>query len=201
VGATFHAWAAEDYAAHLEQTEDGRRLLAEYRERFAQQDLRPLLDAIGQPEGDNWTPGQVATQGRVQDLLVDERLRATFIPLGSEPSSPTDLDADRAALGRLGELFTTLVHDRVDDHGSGLIAWDPRIADQLPGGWAKSAPLVVGHTEPSRTLLHLTDKGVVARWPHGSDGLWVFGFDKFTTWVEWCEESFTHLLEDGGNDQ
>ena len=194
--ATFHQWAAEDYAAQLEQTEAGRRRMAEYRDRFEQQDLRPTLDAIGQPVCDQWTPGQVATLGRVQDLMLDGRLQAMLIPLGSEPSSPTDLDVDRSVLDRLGELFTTLVHQQVDDCGNGIIAWDPRIAHQLPGGWTKSAPLVIGNTDPSRTLLHLTDKGVVARWPHGSDDLWLFGFEKFTTWFEWCDESFTHLLDD-----
>ena len=36
---------------------------------------------------------------------------------------------------------------------------------QAPG-WA---PLEVGYTRPSRTLLHLTEFGAVARWPYGHD--------------------------------
>jgi hypothetical protein len=201
VGATFHAWAAEDYAEQLEKTEDGRNRLAEYRERLTQPDMRPVFDAIGQTEDDHWTAGQVATAGRVHDLLVVGQLKAILIRVNHAPSRPTDLEADRVALAGLSDLFTTLVHDRIDDAGNGLIAWGPSIAHQIPGGWAKSAALVIGHTDPSRTLLHLTDKGVVVRWPYGSQDLWVFGFDKFTTWVEWRDESFAHLLGDGADDQ
>jgi hypothetical protein len=201
VGATFHAWAAEDYAEQLEKTEDGRERLAEYRERIAQPDLRPVFDAIGQTEDDQWTAGQVATMGRVHDLLAVGQLKCILIRLNYTPSRPTDLEADRAALSGLGDYFTTLLHKRIDDDSSGLISWDPGIAHQIPGGWGKTAALVIGDTEPSRTLLHLTDKGVVARWPHGSEDLWVFGFDKFTTWVEWRDESFALLVGDGASDQ
>ena len=37
-----------------------------------------------------------------------------------------------------------------------------------------SAPLEVGDSWPSRTLLHLWEDGAVARWPYGSKLIWLF---------------------------
>lgn len=37
-----------------------------------------------------------------------------------------------------------------------------------------SAPLEVGDSWPSRTLLHLWEDGAVARWPYGSELIWLF---------------------------
>lgn len=40
-----------------------------------------------------------------------------------------------------------------------------------PAGWA---PLEVGDSWPSRTLMHLWQHGTVARWPYGSNLIWLF---------------------------
>lgn len=45
-----------------------------------------------------------------------------------------------------------------------------RPATRSPG-WA---PLEVGDSWPSRTLLHLWQFGAVARWPYGSEVIWLF---------------------------
>lgn len=45
-----------------------------------------------------------------------------------------------------------------------------RPATQAPG----LAPLEVGDSWPSRTLMHLWQYGAVARWPYGSDLIWLF---------------------------
>jgi hypothetical protein len=43
-----------------------------------------------------------------------------------------------------------------------------------------SAPLEVGDSWPSRTLMHLHQYGAVARWPYGSNLIWLFiNFDRF----------------------
>lgn len=39
---------------------------------------------------------------------------------------------------------------------------------------AGSAPLEVGDSWPSRTLMHLHQYGAVARWPYGSELIWLF---------------------------
>ncbi|MFB7275425.1 hypothetical protein [Streptomyces sp. NPDC056244] len=41
----------------------------------------------------------------------------------------------------------------------------------LPSGWA---PLEVGDSWPSRTLMHLRQYGAVARWPYSSKRIWLF---------------------------
>lgn len=38
----------------------------------------------------------------------------------------------------------------------------------------RSAPLEIGHSSPSRVLLHLREVGAVARWPYGSDRIRLF---------------------------
>lgn len=197
--ATFHAWAAEDYAAHLAATEAGRSSLDDFRQVLAQPELQEYTEAIGQP-ADGWTPGQVASLGRVHLLASERSLGVLRIPVGRAPS-PGDRAADRVALAILGTLFTTLVYDAPADDGDGLFSWDERIADQLPGGWTNSAPLAIGPVDASRTLLHLTDRGTVARWPQGSPDVWLFGFPSFTSWFEWREESFASVLGDSGTDQ
>lgn len=46
---------------------------------------------------------------------------------------------------------------------------------------AGSAPLEVGDSWPSRTLLHLWEEGTVARWPYGSELIWLFvNFKRFS---------------------
>lgn len=44
------------------------------------------------------------------------------------------------------------------------------IVRTVADGWA---PLEIGSTTPSRTLLHLLEAGAVARWPYGSDHIWL----------------------------
>lgn len=42
----------------------------------------------------------------------------------------------------------------------------------------RRAALEVGATAPSRTLLHLKEEGILARWPYGSDRIWlIVNFD------------------------
>lgn len=38
----------------------------------------------------------------------------------------------------------------------------------------RSVPLEVGDSWPSRTLMHLKQYGAVARWPYGSELIWLF---------------------------
>lgn len=197
MGTTFDVWAAEDYAAQLEATEDGRSLLKDFRDALNHPHLQDYISAIGQP-ADGWTPGQVASMGRIHLLFAEDRIGVMRIPVGSPPSSGNRA-ADRAALEKLGELFTVLVYDQTtDEDGDGLFAWDQRLAEKLPGGWTNSAPFAIGSTDASRTLLHLTDRGSVLRWPEGSSELWLFGFTSFTRWFEWREESFQFALSEDG---
>jgi hypothetical protein len=45
------------------------------------------------------------------------------------------------------------------------------IVQTIADGWA---PLEIGSTMPSRTLMHVIQEGVVARWPYGADSIWLF---------------------------
>ena len=189
---TIHARAADEFANHLQETEDGRRSLAQYQQMIANPTYKEFTDAVAQPYS-GWTTGQVAALGRVHTLVYAGHVRGIRIRLGVEPSKDAARDTNRAKLQRLPEDFTATVHDGLSHDGDGILSWAPDIVADLPGGWAKDAPLEIGHTDASRTFLHLAETGVVARWPYHSEDIWLFGFTSFTTWASWTEASFAFL--------
>jgi hypothetical protein len=196
VSTTVHARAADQFASSLQGTEDGRRKLAQYQQMIADPTYKDFTAAIGQPYH-GWTVGQVAALGRVHSLLYSGRITAIRIDVGAEPSRDSARDTNRAKLQQLPEDFVTTVYDGLSHDGDGLLTWDPGIADDLPGGWAKNAPLEIGHTDASRTFIHLAEHGVIARWPYNAKDIWLLGFPSFTAWADWTTDTFTRLLDDG----
>jgi hypothetical protein len=192
---TIHARAAEEFALRLQQTEEGRRILAGYHELVKDPSHKEYVDAIGQPYT-GWDIGQVAVLGKVHTLFANGLIGSIRVKVGAEPSQDAARDANRAKLQQLPDCFVTMVHDGLSHDGDGIFSWQPAVAEDLPGGWAKSAPLEIGHTDASRTFIHLAEHGVIARWPYGSEDIWLFGFTTFSLWAEWHYESFS-FLEDG----
>lgn len=196
----FHVWAADAYAAELQQTEEGREDFATYRAEQTDPELAEYVAAIGQPPG-GWTDGQIAAFGRLHTLFANNGpLNAFCVPVPAAPSDPVDRSADRATLQSLPEYFTAVVHDEPgnrDDDSDGILSWTPEIAAKIPGGWADPlCALDIGPIDASRTLLRLIDCPVTARWPAGSPVLWLFGFARFTDWLAWTEDSFAFVVPD-----
>lgn len=160
------------------------------------------VDAIGQifrADPGRWPMEQVAAftavhtklcSGEVLQVLIgcegmdggpkpDRKRRENAAKLADLPS-PFEAEVD--ATQNAGDYDGTLKwHAPIRMYGAtGAVFLDPcrRSAKQPVGivrtitdGWA---PLEIGYTQPSRTLLHLLEMGAVARWPYGSDYIRLF---------------------------
>ncbi|MEU5097601.1 hypothetical protein [Streptomyces sp. NPDC020996] len=195
MGATIHAHSAEQFAGKLRQTDDGRRILASYRDLIADRNARPYVDAIAQPYS-GWSDGQVAALARVDALVASGAVRKVRVPVDATPGR----DRDRA--GNLGKLtrglppeFSAEVYEGLSHDGDGLLSWSPEAPMPWTDGrsefseplsaWHSWAPLEIGHTDASRTVLHLAQTGIVARWPYRSEDVWVFSFASYEAWADW----------------
>lgn len=178
-----HAREAEEFARLLRQTPDGSKALDSCQQLLEDPEQRDFTAAVGQPY-DGWTDGQLSALGKVAALYYGEQFDVVRIPAGACPSNGSP-DVDRARLAKLPDLFVPLVYDRPTEDGDGIFSWRAPAAPGLPCGWAHSAPLSIGYADASGTLQHLTQRGVVARWPYGSEYVWLFGFTSFTAWVTW----------------
>ena len=176
--------ATETYAARLRATDQGRQILASHRDLIRDRSARPYVDAISQPYS-GWTDGEVAALAQVHSFVTDGRVRKVRVPVEAEPGRDKDRDGNRALLAAgLPEEFTSVIYDGNSHQGDGLLSW----TDDTPlpfSSWHTSAPLEVGYTNASRTYLHLLDTGIVARWPYGSEDIWIIGFADYDMWAEW----------------
>lgn len=178
-----HAREAEEFARLLRQTEDGSKALDSCQQLLEDPEQNDFTAAVGQPY-DGWTDGQLSALGQIAALYQGEEFDVIRIRVGAAPSNGYP-DVDRCRLAKLPDLFVPLVYDRPTPSGDGIFSWKAGASADLPCGWAHSAPLSIGYADASRTFQHLTDRGAVARWPHGSEDLWLFGFTSFTSWVAW----------------
>lgn len=178
---TLHARAAEGFASRTRQSEHGRAALASYQQLTADHGSAPYIRAIGHPYA-GWTDGQVAALAKVDAFVRAGDVRAVLIPVGMTPSR----DRHREGNGRkltegLPSEFTASVYDGTDHDGDGLLGWGPGTLSS----WCTSAPLEIGYTDASRTVLHLLESGRVARWPYGSEDVWLFSFTTEDAWWSW----------------
>jgi hypothetical protein len=120
-----------------------------------------------------------------------------MISTGGSPGSDVDRAGNAAKLALTHKRFTAELD--IDQNGAdcdGSLAWKGEleirkptgefffrhlcaqsthaplvVPSSVPGGWA---PLEVGDSWPSRTLMHLWQYRAVARWPYGSSRIWLF---------------------------
>ncbi|CAM5626260.1 hypothetical protein STENM36S_08725 [Streptomyces tendae] len=157
-------------------------------------------DALGssarfQPK--KWPLAQHAAFINIHALIGAGDVAFTCISTGGTPGA----DADRA--GNARKLADTMspFQAELDMHqngadSDGVIRWDEPLKISRSTGAhfypsvcrkqeyslvtyptvrkAGSAPLEVGDSWPSRTLMHLHQYGAVARWPYGSKLIWLF---------------------------
>lgn len=192
---THHASAAQCLADRLGQTSDGRAVLASYRKLIADSEARLYVRAIGQPFS-GWTDGQVAALAKVDAFITSGQVRTALIPVGARPGRDVDREGNRAKLRRgLPPEFSAEVEDALNHFGDGSLAWTDTPMPWTRGEgaepsaplstWCTGAPLEIGHTDASRSLLHLLESGSLARWPYGSEDVWLFWFDRFDDWTAW----------------
>lgn len=103
---------------------------------------------------------------------VEEEVSVVRIVVGKKPAPDRERERNRRALSALPKPFTASVAP--DDRGDGVLLWTEPIQMTLetasrivsPG----SAPIEIGSTDSSRSLLHMLERGRrLARWPYGSE--------------------------------
>lgn len=184
MGRAIHAQTAENYGRKLRETEEGRSLLASYRNMIEDRTGIDYTNAIGQPYG-GWTDGQVAAYSRVHYLVATGKVAKLMVPVGATPGRDADREGNQRKLTEgLPEEFAVEVYEGNSHDGDALLSWPQgSVMPWIDGygteserplcAWSSDAPLEIGHTDASRTLLHLGEGGIVARWPYGSNDIWL----------------------------
>lgn len=157
------------------------------------------IDAIGQLHRcrhTQWPPEQVASFMMVHHMLMEGEVASVRIGTDGKPGPDKDRVGNQSKLDDLPGPFTAVVDpdQGTSTFGDGTLAWhetikmekslgvphidlatDHRapveiISDFPPG----DVPLEIGTSKPSRTYMHLLNGQGVARWPYGSEYIWLF---------------------------
>lgn len=182
MGQSSHQAAGDKLAERFLRESGGGTVLADADAWRRDPANRDLCDIYAQPFS-AWTPGQLAalslliTAGRAGDIEI------TGVEVGQEPRRDSARRENQMALSQLPHGIKAEVYIEGDCHDSdgdvdipdGLQIVDTTEQAATPAqarGWTK-IPLEIGHTDATRTWLHLCQEGALARWPYGSDVLYV----------------------------
>lgn len=156
----------------------------------------PYIDAIGQSfrgSPRTWDPAQIIAFMETHSRICRGAVAQCVIGIGKQPLRDNARIENQVILADLPHPFTAVVPE-AQGHGDpdGLLEWSEAIicdvttgeVETLPGGQTRiateqrilppgQAPLEIGTTLPSRTLLHMCDGGV-ARWPYRSETVRLF---------------------------
>lgn len=153
-----------------------------------------------------WPLRQHAAFLKLHALVGSGQVAYTMISTGGMPGPDADRDGNAAMLAKTFPPFKATLNREQNGAGfDGSLRWgDPLMISRPTGeffygsdckhagqtilaypttrepGWA---PLEVGDSWPSRTLMHLWQYRAVARWPYGSKLIWLFlnygwGYDR-----------------------
>lgn len=149
---------------------------------------RQLIAWVGQTQHEPayWPPHQVAALTHVLDGLAYGRIVRRRIPVGATPGPDADRQGNAAKLEAVSRPFRahlSMLQNGGDSDGT--FSWEQPInlwralgvrLLQEKGLYGSlhapfeakpwKVPLEVGYTLPSRTLMHLTVEGAVARWAY-----------------------------------
>lgn len=197
---TTHVNAAATLANTLRATEDGRAHLDACRSAVLHPATRSFTDAIGQPYN-GWNEGQLAAYGCIDRLVAEGAVHKVRIPVDAVPGRDRDREGNQRKLADgLPPAFTAELCEGTSHHGDALLSWAADLMMPWVDGnsletegpltdWTHTAPLEIGHTDASRTFLHLLESGIIARWPYRSADLWVFFFPTRATYLQWRQSA------------
>lgn len=159
---------------------------------------KEYVDSIGQHgvrSATSWPMEQVAAFAEIHAMITSGLVAMVPVSTGAPPRRDVDREANAAALANLPHPFTASVNmDQQCGDFDGTVEWSEPIGVSLatrliecePGGVTRpisvhymippgDAPLEIGSSLPSRTLMHLAmEGGSVARWPYGQSRFRLF---------------------------
>ena len=106
------------------------------------------------------------------------------IRVGKTPGGDTEESYNNKLLSNIPEPYSAKFYGGSGGDNDGNLRWHGKVSvgiittngekirKSLPTDF--SAPLEVGYTEPTTTLLHLACERLLARWPYGSEFIWLF---------------------------
>lgn len=144
-----------------------------------------------------WPLPQHAAFINIHAMIGAGDVTFTCVSTGGAPGPDADRAGNAAKLSMTHERFKAgLDMEQNGADADGMLSWQgPLVASRPTGDFfypsscrnvqqapltrlgevpEGSAPLEVGDSWPSRTLMHLHQYGAVARWPYGSSLIWLF---------------------------
>jgi len=121
-----------------------------------------------------------AAFAKVWFAVLDGGILHLKLRVGASPVSDAQIEVNISRLAKLPAPFETSMQFGLADQ-DGFLFWrkpirlakskGAEIVDhvELPGGGG--APIEVGYTQGSRTLMHFAEYGCLARWPYGQECL------------------------------
>ncbi|MEU3455604.1 hypothetical protein ABZ671_18685 [Micromonospora sp. NPDC006766] len=182
---TSHARVADQAAIELLATPAGRRIFDHTTAWLQNPDNATLRDILGQPFR-GWTPGQVEALSQLLHYGRTGRYELAYFEVEATPGRDADRTGNQAKLANLPDGITAELVDGNGFDGDAMLTIPEGLTvldDAEPDRPARDAdaweniPLEIGHTDASRTLMHLMQYGAVARWPYGFTRIYVL----FTT--------------------
>lgn len=141
---------------------------------------------IGQTHTGDEPLEQLFCRGQLEQLVEIGQLRRKAVPVRAGPERDRERVLNQQSLDAAlaGTVFTAAVAGGPGETDDGSVAWHSPVTvvsmDEAVEGRtgdaviaAGSAPLEIGYTMPSRTLMHLYLNGAVWRWPYRTRLLWL----------------------------
>lgn len=131
--------------------------------------------------GDPITAGYVCN---ALNVLLDDNDAAMFaIQVGATPHQDAQRRLNAELLADLPEPFSCHLETSTNEYDA-LLLWDP-VAPWAPNTLhhafrlLRSVPLEIGRSNPETLYLHALQSGGFARWPYGSEWIYVYGCGLF----------------------
>ena len=194
---TVHETFARGLLEQMQDSPIGRQNMAFVQHSINCESDESYLDMLGQhpwhSASGSWAPEQLACMTALHSDITEGRIATACIKVGAEPGPDREREENAALLATLPHPFKadlSLTQHMADSDGgfrwtkgiqvhvqTGTVIDDP---DGVPRSDAVRVPikpmsvaLEVGSTLPSRTIWHMRREFGVARWPYGSDVIWL----------------------------
>lgn len=131
-----------------------------------------IVDLIHQQPNTRWTVYEAFPIAVINKMITREELCYFEVPVSSGAYKDEDDIRIVRELKRLEPPFVASFRGRTEDF-DGFFSWDEPLSIMKQRGAItyvppRKVPLEIGYTQGVTTLLHIQQRGGIARWPYGS---------------------------------